>query len=490
MSGTKAQLKLVDVSPPGISEGDLTRRGVSWTIRDHQSQFARLIMRLVIFLLALGLVALVMAIAEPVGTAIQIGPDEHYEVIKGLLCAKGFLLYRQVWNDQPPLHTVLLGLCFKSFGGTISVARALAVAFGLSLLTACGVLVARRSGVLAALLVTTCLFTAPQVLELSVSVMLEVPAIGTAVWALWPILKWREDSNWRWLALSGGMLAAALQIKPTAAVVAPALAAEILLGTQGLPRANQVRETARALGIWCTCMAGAYLGLAAALGTVPPDVLWGSHFSTRTLAHAAGSPSVPFWSCLRVDHVDAIWTAAAGVFLLICRRAWNQLTFPLVWLCTVTIFHLHHRPWWPCYYLHFAVPLAWLSGCGIAELFQIAWAKDAERTWRARFLTFGRLGAASLLLATVTAYGGRRLVSDVESIRELPRAHESRLLAKMRQYAARTRWVYTQETVYPFHAGLIVVPELAVLPRKRFWSGQITNEQIWATIKRLLSAPS
>lgn len=441
-------------------------------------------MRLCISLLVLGLLALVVASAGPVRTAVEIGVDEHYEVIKGLLWAKGFSLYGQVWNDQPPLHTVLLGLCFKSFGATISVARALAAAFGLSLMAACWVLVARRSGALAAFLVTFCLLTAPQVFELSVSVMLEVPAIGTALWALWPILKWREDSNWHWLALSGGILAAALQIKLTAAVVAPALAVEILLGAQGLTRANRVGKTARALGIWCACMAGAYLGLVAALGTVPLDVLWASHFSTQTLAHAGESPSLPFWSCLWSDHVEAIWTAAAGVILLICRRNWNRLTFPLVWLCTVTIFHLHHRPWWPYYYLHFAVPLAWLSGYGVAELFRVAWAKAGERSLRGRLLAYGCLGAATLLLALVMAYGGDRLLSEVERIRELPRVQGNALVAKMRQYADRTRWVYTRQTIYPFHAGLIVVPELAVLPQKRFWSGQITDEQIWATVKR------
>jgi prepilin-type N-terminal cleavage/methylation domain-containing protein len=33
-------------------------------------------------------------------------------------------------------------------------------------------------------------------------------------------------------------------------------------------------------------------------------------------------------------------------------------------------------------------------------------------------------------------------------------------------------------------AVLIVMPELAVLPYKRFWSGQITEHQMWATVTR------
>jgi 4-amino-4-deoxy-L-arabinose transferase-like glycosyltransferase len=429
----------------------------------------------------LGLAALAAGTAGPVRTAVEIGMDEHAEVIKGLVWAKGFSLFAQVWNDQPPLHTVLLGLCFKGFGATIEVARTLAAAFGLSLLAACWVLVRRRCDILAALVATVCLLVAPQVFELSVSVMLEVPAIGTALWALWPILQWQERRQLAWLVLSGGVFAAALQIKLTAAVVAPALVVEVVLGAQRLTKASRVKEAARALGIWGGSMAGAYIGLVAALGTVPLDVLWASHFSPQTLAQAK---SLAFSQRLVLEHTEVVWAAAAGLLLLSWRCDWHRMAFPLVWLLTVMLVHLEHRPWWSYYYLHFAVPLAWLSGYGMAELLRIAWAMPADRTLWMRLQTYGGIGLASLLLALVAAYGGDRLIAEVERIRELPRVEESALVAKMRQYADRTRWVYAQQNIYAFHAGLTVVPELAVLPRKRFWSGQITNEQIWATVKR------
>jgi hypothetical protein len=57
-------------------------------------------------LVVLGLAALAVGAAGPLRTALQIGMDEHFQVIKSLLWAKGLSLYGQVWNDQPPLHTV------------------------------------------------------------------------------------------------------------------------------------------------------------------------------------------------------------------------------------------------------------------------------------------------------------------------------------------------------------------------------------------------
>jgi hypothetical protein len=391
---------------------------------------------------------------------------------------------------------------------------------------------------------------APQVFQLSVSAMLEVPAIGTALWALWPILRWQESLTrelaqetslsantapsphpspirWErvperrvragWLALSGIIFAAALQIKLTAAVVAPALVVEILLGVwsgKGRPSVGQASRLSpetfptgepaghgsgetwrwrqagrlsyakaqlRSLAIWGGSLVSAYVLLALVLGHVPLDVLWASHFSPHTLAQGE---SLAFSLRLLLDHTEAMWAAGAGLVLLVLRRDWRRMAFPLVWLLTVALVHFEHRPWWSYYYLHFAVPLAWLSGYAVAELLRFAWAKAPNGLLRPPFLALGSLVAASLLMSLVAGYGGERLLSEVERIRALPRVQDDPLVAKMKTYAGRTRWVYTRQTIYPFHAGLLVVPELAVLPAKRFWSGQINDEQILAIVKR------
>lgn len=114
------------------------------------------------------------------------------------------------------------------------------------------------------------------------------------------------------------------------------------------------------------------------------------------------------------------------------------------------------------------------------ELFRVGWVKGVERALLARFLTIGSVRTASLLLATVTAYGRGRLVFEVERIRVPPRVQESVVMAKIRQYDDRTKRAYTRQAVYSFHARLLMVPELAVKPVKRIWSGQITCEQVFS----------
>src|SRR5437899_877870 len=44
----------------------------------------------------------------PLGTTVQIGADEGFELAKATECLNGHTLYREVWNDQPPLHTFIL----------------------------------------------------------------------------------------------------------------------------------------------------------------------------------------------------------------------------------------------------------------------------------------------------------------------------------------------------------------------------------------------
>ena len=59
--------------------------------------------------LAAGVIFVLLAAATcggPIRNALEIGADEHYEVMKGLLWARGYPLYTRVWNDQPPLLTV------------------------------------------------------------------------------------------------------------------------------------------------------------------------------------------------------------------------------------------------------------------------------------------------------------------------------------------------------------------------------------------------
>jgi hypothetical protein len=58
------------------------------------------------------------------------------------------------------------------------------------------------------------------------------------------------------------------------------------------------------------------------------------------------------------------------------------------------------------------------------------------------------------------------------------------VLQAMSSYREHTRWFYSQDPKYGFHARLPLPPEVAVLPRKRFETGQIDYARILQYLRR------
>ena len=55
------------------------------------------------------IVALLVLFSQlPLGTALDFSTHESYETMKPFLCNQGHALYREIWNDQPPLFTIIL----------------------------------------------------------------------------------------------------------------------------------------------------------------------------------------------------------------------------------------------------------------------------------------------------------------------------------------------------------------------------------------------
>ncbi len=92
--------------------------------------------------------------------------------------------------------------------------------------------------------------------------------------------------------------------------------------------------------------------------------------------------------------------------------------------------------------------------------------------------------AASLLACVIVTYGGMRLMAELIYIRHLPQVQNCALIAEMRRYAPKTKWMFSQGTIYPFYVNLPVIPELAVVSNKRVWSGQLSDQQMWAIVER------
>ncbi|MBU6401604.1 MAG: glycosyltransferase family 39 protein, partial [Verrucomicrobia bacterium] len=345
-------------------------------------------LRIIDWVVPLGF-GLALWLVAPLSTGLQFGGDEGYELMKALLVSRGHALYGPFWNDQPPLHTELVALLFRVFGPSALAGRLVSVGFAMLLVVALYGLASERSGRVAGLVAVGLLVAAPDFLVLSVSVMLEMPAMAMGLAAAWAWSKYDRGGGWRRLMASGVLFGCALQVKLTAMILGPALVvdwvARQLLSRRGQGSATGRRGLAAVSEglVWAGAVVVAFglIGLAFyRQDTV--EVFWRSHFSTGTRA-ATVADSYEFRVGAMVNEFALVVPAAAGGIILIGWQRRRDLLFPVVMLGTVLAVHWVERPYWPYYGLHFAVPLAWLGGVGVVEGFRLLWRQELGTTiWR------------------------------------------------------------------------------------------------------------
>jgi hypothetical protein len=325
--------------------------------------------------LVLGFLLMAFLIIEgfiPLRTAVQIGADEGFELAKATLCLNGHHLYTEVWNDQPPLHTFLITQVLKHISPSILCARLLTVGFSLLLLSSIFVITYRINGLFVAALTTGLVIASPGFLELSSSCMLEIPALATAVAALCFLLLGRESKWFLREIIAGVIFGLAIQMK-----LVPVIYVSLMVLVVFLHRRQEVRPITR------TLMSLAMLGASIAVAYVGVDLLiergafllnfqqtWASHFSPAKSFEYGSASQHPFEWSLLLKNWDITVPAIVGLAVLLPQV--GPLSFsvlPLAWLgLTFVVFGIH-KPWWPYYYLHTAIPLCWCAGIGTAFLY-------------------------------------------------------------------------------------------------------------------------
>ncbi|HSU57229.1 MAG TPA: glycosyltransferase family 39 protein, partial [Candidatus Dormibacteraeota bacterium] len=332
----------------------------------------------------------------PLRTAIQIGGDEGFELAKATLCLKGHSLYTEVWNDQPPLHTLLNTELLRLTGPGKRVMqpenytrilwpRLLTVAFATLLITAFFLLLKNISGFATASLACAFLIASPGVLGLSASCMLEIPAVSLGMAALYILARAQQSLRPRrsqvLTALAGAVLGLSLLSKLVTITLFPAFGALICVSAtheHGRPRRFD----------WMVILKTVVLPIGSAIITfLAVDLLiekgaylthfhqsWTSHFAPAVSFEYGSAADHPFpWSVL-LKHWDATLPAGVSlaVLLLTTRNQTGRTFLPFFWLgASLLIFGLH-QPWWSYYYIHIAVPLAWCAASGLVLLWSFA----------------------------------------------------------------------------------------------------------------------
>ena len=436
----------------------------------------------VAILLALTLAALYSFL--PLGATFILEGDEGFELNKAFLYSKGFQLYGQIWSDQPPLWTVMLGSLFKITGPSILAARLLAAGFGILMFVTFYELIRLRLNDWTAAIATFILVSSPGTLRFSASVIQEVPTFAMVLMSALLLFRWGGRSHWTWLVISGMLMGAALEIKYTAALGIPAMCLEIILLLQPLGHQHWMISALKKCACWSAAAAVTFALFNHALGKGSYQSVWHAQSVSIAPPGMARPEDFHFTQDLFVNHSECIAAAIAGIVIMICNRQWRILAFPLVLLVTALAVHTWHRPCWLEYYLHLAIPLAWLAGYAIVKIGNYMFNEISAGQWK---LNVKATWVGIILCAAIALAFSRSLdrsTDTMNDLQSLPKTSSDPILEKMQKYAPRTHWVYCQEGIYAFHAKLLTPPELAVVTLKRYWSGDITTKDVIKVCER------
>jgi hypothetical protein len=407
----------------------------------------------------------------PLSTAVQIGADEGIELAKAMLCLQGHRLYSEIWNDQPPLHTFLVTQALRHLGHSVLWPRLITVGFALALLGAVFVIVLRHSGLGVAAICIGLVIASPGFIELSASCMLEIPALGTAVAAL-AVLSIPPRGRWFIREVVAGiLLAAAAQMKLVPLYLVPLCA--LIVWLRNSKGGTGLKSAIVPLLVLGTSLIAAYVTLdllidrGAFLSNFQQT--WTSHFGEAKSFDYGSADEHPFgWNVL-LRNWDTSAPAMLGVLLLafLVQRTPTVLV-PLAWLALSFLVFAIHKPWWPYYYIHTAVPLCWCAALGIWKLV------DGVRASRRRY---GYVLLALYVFCAVP-WMATRVYLQVSGIRKSPHTYSTLVLSQIERYRPFAHWIYADKPIYSFYSGIPLPPQLAVLVTKRFWAGEMTNARL------------
>ncbi len=402
-----------------------------------------------IFLLAFLAVFITIVLSNPlVKQTFVYDPDEGYESIKAILLLKGFSLYHQIWSDQPPLFTVILAFWFKLFGFSIYAGRLLVFIFSILLLWAFYHTLKNLHSRICAWAGVIFLILSAAYLRLSVSIMIGTPSLSLSMVSIYCLILYRKSHSKDPLILSAILFAFSLQIKFFTIFLLPLFILEIIFSYPKNGKSNSLSS----ILLWLGGVLAVYLTVFFIF----------FHFNfTEAARHLflphLKQPNVPYSNFsliakMMITDYDILLLALIGIILIIKQRK-RQFLLPVLWLASALIILMVWHPVWYHYYLLISLPLCWLAGIGISELF------NNKKT----FLFWITVSLIILAILRIPHKYTRML----ESLEGKTSSSQTAVVKELLKYKPYTRWIIADNPIFAFYTGMQVIPELALISYKR-----------------------
>jgi hypothetical protein len=421
---------------------------------------------------------LVIAIRfEPMTKTFQFDYDEGFNLMKAVLYSKGFSLYSQIWNDQPPLFTVILSKWLNLFGHSIFATRLLTLLFSAILIWCFYQIVFFELGHFAAIVATFFLFTSWLYIRLSISVMIGIPSLALAILSIYFLYRYQQKYNKFYLILSGGCLALSLQTKLFTIFLIPLILLQILAFRS---KSKEIKTNRlfllQSISLWLISLVLVY----SLLGVLyqqfwNQEQLLLTHFKQPPDSRVENFNNLQYLNYMIHQDYDYIFLAGIGIWAIISQKQKKGL-LPLTWLITATLILLKHQPLWYHYYPLLSIPICWLAAYGVCLLYNL-FSQNIQN-----FFQLINIKKLILPASLVVILIGLIIITPPNPRGSVPKNLE--LMQMIIKYKSFTKWVFTDNPMYAFYNDLIVPPEIAVISYKRINSGDLTFAEMLAILNK------
>ncbi|MCX7594835.1 MAG: glycosyltransferase family 39 protein [Fischerella sp.] len=430
-----------------------------------------ILLQLLSIVLFVGLVILIRF--QPIAQTFEFDYDEGFNLMKAFLYSQGFALYTEIWNDQPPVFTILLSHWLKIFGNSIFAARLLTLLFSALLIWCFYQIIRLTIGSLAALVATILLFTSWLYIRLSISVMIGIPSLALAMLSIYFLYLYKINYYSLYLVLSGGFLALSLQTKLFTLFLIPLILFELLI----LP--SKYIDKLKNIALWLTSLVFVYILLG-----LQYQQFWNyeqllvTHFNQPSDLRLENFNNLKYLNYMISQDYDYIFLAFIGIWAIFSKKQKNGI-FPFAWLVTATLILLKHQPIWYHYYPLLAIPICWLAAYGF-DLFTDSVIPKNHSKFNSKF-NFINLKILTIPYIFILILIYLIIITPPNPRGTVPKNME--IVQMVLKYKNSTQWIFTDNPIYGFYAGLRVPPEIAVMSYKRLNSGDLTSTKMLAVLQ-------
>lgn len=405
-----------------------------------------------------------------------VGHDEKYEFTKASLLYDGHVLYQEIWNDQPPLHSIILNSFFKISSKSIASGRVLAILFGISMLTLFGSIMYERYGAEYCVFGQLLLISSKEGIILFISSMLECPAMVFGLASIYFCYLYRSTNIKNYLRLSGLILGAGFQVKLSIIIFIPTIG---LLLIYKWPTYKQIINKQI---IFCNNIV--FLSYFIISYLVIYFLVPSMELGNLIFPHARVYSSANMLSAYRFDIIEFfLKPSSVAIFLglVIVRKKIVKdidILAPIIFLTFVLIAHCNIRPYWAYYDIHLALASSWIA-LSIMKSFFIQNNLENIKLKATNYVVFFVL-ISSLMFDSIF-----NLEKNFKILKLKKEFFNTNLVNDLIANGCENDVIFTKHTEYAFAANLTLPPNLAIIPKKRILFENLTDDIVISELKKI-----